>query len=410
MKTLFHNRTSFSGFAAVFLAAAVITFSPVCVHAEDNAEPLILEGGQKAFSPDGKRAVTTDSSKEHNKRIYRLYDTDTGKEIAKIEIETKYPRIHFDDKRMIIINNKMKSTDDEPNSLIYDSATGKEIAKLEGVYSQVSPDGKQVITIGGGASCRVYDTAAWKETAKFPGRYSYSYFSPDGKWAAINDYDDNNDTKVCRIYDTATWKETAKLKGICMFSPDSKWAIARDGRVYDTATWKETAKLECWISKFTPDGKQAITANGQVYDMTTWKQLVKLEGYTANGECRFTPDNKRAITDRGRIYDTATWKEQNTPAKFKGSGFEFSPDGKYVVGRYEEESTLTWTYWIYDTATGTEIAELCMRPYFFPDGKRVAISISDTTLITGITQLHRFPTYESIEEYVKKKRTEKKTK
>jgi hypothetical protein len=116
-----------------------------------------------AFSPDGKRVVTTGSFEA------RVWDAATGKEVApplKLEHVLARDSRFSPDGKLILTINPMDDT-----VLVWDPATGKEVApplkhKPKDYISSAmfSPDSKRIVTASGKVA-RVWDAATGKEVA-----------------------------------------------------------------------------------------------------------------------------------------------------------------------------------------------------------------------------------------------------
>ena len=330
--------------------AAVSAAPPFIDLKEEHTSSLHLA----AFSPDGKKIVTTNMG-----NTARIWDTEAGKELQKLEGHTgDVQSVAFSpDGKKIVTSSESDLDGSTARVRIWDAETGKELQKLVAEWRGVaapsvafSPDGKKIVT--GLDAARIWDAETGKELHKLEGHTGWVNsvaFSPDGKQIVTGSND-----KTARIWDVETGKELQKLEGhtglvqSVVFSPDGK-KIATTGsfdaaRIWDAETGKELHKLEghtgmVQSAAFSPNGKKIVTASNDtahIWDAETGKKLQKLEGHTNfihSDSAAFSPDSKKIVTGSSdktaRIWDAESGKELQ---KFEG-GFRgyFSPDGKKIA-------------------------------------------------------------------------------
>ena len=314
-----------------------------------DAPPFIeLQGGtgkiySVAFSPDGKKIVTGESSvaQTSTSNTARIYDVESGEELLKLTGHTDGIRcVAFSpDGTRVATGSGMRDS----TIRIWDANTGKELQRLVGHTYEVnsvafSPDGKTIIT-GGGTSTRP--------------RVDYDH--------------------TVRIWDADSGKELKKLEGFhsriqsVVFSPDgTKFVIATDttAQIWDVESGVEMKKLQLPVrtiggkasAAFSSDGKKIVVSSTyrgvHVFDSDSGKELIKLdEEHTQEIQsASFSPDRKRIVTasfdNTVRIWDAESGKElQRWEHPVRTSPYQlyfavFSPCGKKVAS-----SNLTTRIW-----------------------------------------------------------------
>jgi len=259
-----------------------------------------------AFSPDGKKIVTT-----HIVNTVKIWDDKLDKHLQTLEGHT-----------------------DQSNSAIF------------------SPDGKMVVTASRDKTARIWDAELGKELHKLEGHTDWvlsAAFSPDGTKIVTASQD-----KTVRIWDAESGKELQKLEGhtskvaSATFSPDGKKIVTagntdRTVRIWEAESGKQLQTLEVGIlacsASFSPDGKKIVAVVGSTvlcWDTESGRELLKLEAdrFTIFNSATFSPDGTKIVTggDGFRIWDATSGKELQ---RFNASNVfqvTFSPDGKKIVG------------------------------------------------------------------------------
>jgi WD40 repeat protein len=215
---------------------------------------------------------------------------------------------------------------------LWDVAAGKEARRHED-HSEivwrvaVSPDGKRVLSGGGGTYNRKTD-----------------------RFKAGKDY-------LVRLWAADSLKElkrfkghTASVRGLA-FSPDGKQALSAsfDGtlRVWDVEEGKELRCIRLPSGSaalaLSPDGKKFVVSNSvrpivlRVWDLEAGKELRVLKGHTAlvHG-LAFSPDGQRILSASGdntaRLWDAETGKKLGVLRHASGvTSVEFFPDGRHAI-------------------------------------------------------------------------------
>jgi len=318
-----------------------------------------------AFSPDGKKVVTTGLMN----KVARIWDADSGRELRKLE-HTEYvlfANFSPDGKKIVTKDTTVR---------IWDADSGRELRKLEHTVSVgsvgFSPDGKRIVTASDDQTARIWDTDSGKELQKFVGHTgsvgSVTFspvgsvgFSPDGKRIVTA-----SDDQTARIWDTDSGKELQKLEGhiervfTAAFSPDGKKIVtaSRDktARIWDADLGKELKKLEAGnfvsFAVFSPNGKKIVTCTPtttQIWDADSGKELKEWNERAGNVQSAIlSPDGKKIVTCvflTPRIWDTDSGKELK---KLEGhtsfiKSAAFSPDGKKIVTASDDQTARIWT-------------------------------------------------------------------
>ena len=129
---------------------------------------------------------------------------------------------------------------------VWEVATGKERCHCGGQAAvnadvAVSPDGKQIISVGG--SVQVLDPATCKDVKKLPiGDFQAvsAAYSPDGKWLALSGLSQGRNRVV--LWHPASGQELLSLQdfgGKVFFSPEGRYLAAlgsRVARLWDSRT------------------------------------------------------------------------------------------------------------------------------------------------------------------------------
>jgi WD40 repeat protein len=269
-----------------------------------------------------------------------------------------------------------------------------------------SPDGQQVLTVGGN-DARLWDVQAAHELKTFSphGPVASADFSPDGQWIVTGSWDGS-----AKIWDATTGRAVRKLAGehrgpihCAVFSP-------RDGNQVLTAGDDGTAKL--WDAStgkvlrtfaghqgrvrraaFSADGQQLVTTaddgTARVWDPETAESFA-LEGHRGAVLCAaFSIDGSQLITggedNTARLWDLETREQRLGPLRghtASVTSVAFSPDARRVLTGGQDDTAKLW-----DAERGSEILSLdghsrdVTSVSFSPDGRYVLTGSRDGTAV-----------------------------
>jgi WD40 repeat protein len=334
------------------------------------------------FSPDRKTLAVVTSD---NPDVVRLVDSETGRDLRRIQLANRLVRLVFSP------DGKQIAATERDNAVrLYSVETGtpvwSHVVKLTNVYENYtsgvafSPDGK-IVAIGA-TDHRLYlcDAASGDEVGRLSGHHWYPWnlaFAPDGKILYSSGWDG-----TIRRWDVAARKQLpppvgVRASGVVAASSEGQTlAYGDDTRIVHVVNAKDGAgrrTLElpgCSFSKlaFSPDGTRLAaggtgTAPGvgevhtEVWDVKTGELTSHFhwplgrDPHSNVEELSFAPDGKRlaaAVFRQGAAYvfDLANGIRV---ARLKHSqiyGLSFSPDGKSLA-------TAGWdsTIRVFDTQT-----------------------------------------------------------
>jgi len=309
--------------------------------------PRIGAFWQDAFSPDKKKFVTHD----YRNKAVRIWDTESGEELQTLgegePVDVVSVAFSPDGKKIIT------SSMGEMNALrIWDAETGKELQRLEvsgtrtnwGYFSQ---DGKKIATTWEDKTARIWDVESGKELHTITGHDNFGgiAFSPDGTKivTANNDViEDGGDIRIVsffRIWNVESGKELHQFTersgsvGSIVFSPDGKKIATTVGdsstRIRDAESGEvlqTLAGVEDFIA-FSPDGKIIASAGAEhtviIWEVESGKELHKLQ----------LGENRHAVATDSVVIDL------NNP---KVRVITFSPDGTKIVTASDNGSVRVW--------------------------------------------------------------------
>jgi WD40 repeat protein len=343
-----------------------------------------------AFSPDGKSFLSGYCISMELGGA-ELRDTATG---AVIWLhEQKPPCINSvafspDGKRIVAAGS-------DNTAMIWDAATGKPERVLEGHNDAVlralfSPDGKSILTVGGGKdlTARMWDAATGKQIFSGPngGGFAAPFFYPDGKtfYSAGN----IGSTSNGQIYDSGG------MGGALAISPDGKTYVTGIDPVADLLDISSRNKIRSFTghtdsidsAAFSSDGKWLVTGSrdntARIWEVDSGKLLMTLLSATAGDmqTVAFSPDGTKVLTGSKtvRLWSMTSDDPQQqtifTPAGV--SAFALSPDGKIIIAGDVGGNINLW-----NLATKQLIFPLFKNNYdvkavaYSPDGKMVAFAI-----------------------------------
>jgi WD40 repeat protein len=376
------------------------SYAEVC-HLTGHSAPV----SALAFSPTTKLLASGSVDKS-----VRLWDVDSRKETRRMDGHSEaIESVAFaPDGKMLASGSGNPSQGEWPKDVsclrLWDTDVGKEIAKVgahpQGVVSVAfSPDGKRLYA-GGGCSLRVFDTTTRAEIGPVGGHehwVSSLAYSPDGATLASAGGD-----RTIRLWDTITNREKRNLRGCqgaidsVVFPPDGTLLASgsREGtiRIWNAAEEKKPLSIAGHtrevVVAFSPSGRQLASAgrDGNVYlwDVVAGKKVRQFEGRRKEFLClAFSPDGKMlaagGLDERKEtkecpvlIWDTETGviKHELPRQVFGTHAVAFSPDGKLLA-------TVSWdgALRLWEPATSKELHLLAgsgaYRAVFSPDGKAI---------------------------------------
>ncbi|HEY1380134.1 MAG TPA: WD40 repeat domain-containing protein [Gemmataceae bacterium] len=329
----------------IHLLAACVGLSSASVTAQEAQERVTLKGHPSgitgvAFSPDGKQIASASAGLKDEKSLI-LWDAGTGKEIFSLRADAAAGRcLAFspDGKRVV--------TTDSNNVAVWDAATGQEVLTLgetggRGISSVAfSPDGKRVARAGQVVdeqkkrACgvvKVWDAATGKEVLSFkhPVDLHGVAFSPDGKQIVTGAWVE------VKVWDAATGKELLSLP-------------ANTGGVYSVAFSPDGKRIAAGL------GGNPTAGEVKVWDAAAGKELLSIKSPSAVASVAFSPNGRR-IASGGRaedekkpaevkVWDADTGKELYSLPGHTGDIFSvaFSPDGKRIVSGSRDKTVRVW--------------------------------------------------------------------
>jgi WD40 repeat protein/tRNA A-37 threonylcarbamoyl transferase component Bud32 len=377
------------------------------------------------FSPDGKRILTagvrTMGGGSSGYQLPWIWDA-AGKQLVAFKgheanyISVSGAAFSPDGKRVV-------TTANDNTARLWDAATGKELAVLRGHTDNVlgglfSPDGRHVLTVSDDRTARLWDATIDPEgpprRGPWPG-VRHAAFSPDGRRLAVGSF-----RKPAAVWDLPKGKRVLVLQSPApghddigldslQFSPDGKLLLgARQGDgvpLWDATTGKLLLKLKgASTARFSPDGSRIVTAEetGRIWDAATGKELLVLGGKGSPPifDAVFSPDGKQVLTrssgprssqtdpdhvnaflwDAGTGKQLLALKESETIHFANTTAIAFRPGGGQILAASSNQKIR-----LYDAVTGKELRILrghtgCVNDAAYsPDGKLVATASDDRT-------------------------------
>jgi WD40 repeat protein len=364
-----------------------------------------------AFSPNGKRIVTTDFAGS-----LHVWNVTTGQEI--FTKPSGWGRAVFspDGKRVLAGGT-------QGPLYILDATSGEELQVIRGgIYDGVrsfdfSPDGTRVATGTAYGMLEIWDASKGQESlsldSQTPGGVMSIAFSPDGKQIAST----TNVSSTLTLWDATSGRKIRSFEDRlgCNFSPDGKRICGADtkgkvgaAKVWDATTGREILTLKgFWAKAFSPDGNRIIgMSEGQappgmcisLWDATTGRETLHVPAWLGELLCSpFSPDGSRFVSMDLSVWDATTGDRLLALTGHTGTVFcyAFSPDGKRIAGAAqaldERGHLLAGEVKVWDAMTGElqytvksqPVKQISGGPFaiaFSPDGSRLVKSSEDGML------------------------------
>ena len=301
-----------------------------------------------AFSPDGKHFASGGKGT-------KLWDLAARQEIRTFD-DSLVRSINFspDGRHFICGGFPAGSTllsDKTPIIKIFEVATGEEIRdfKLTDEVSvnsvTYSPDGKYVLSGGGGGKMTLWNTSSGRSIKRVvatkggflgtgPAYLNAVSFSSDGQYALSGGGD-----KIVRLWNAKNLTQVKEFVGhtgfygvwTVDFSPDGKYALSSDSDgkiiIWDIASGTEWKVFTGHTvlgagAKFSPDGKYVISAGDastRIWDVATGQEIASMIAFedgewivtTANGYYNSSPkgDQYLQVKVAGKEYNTEQLRE-----------------------------------------------------------------------------------------------------
>ncbi|MEQ1931490.1 MAG: caspase family protein [Parvularculaceae bacterium] len=391
-----------SGAAAKSVASARIALARAYMSADvrfDHKNEIV---DSAAFSPDGKRVVTSSNGAF-------VWDAATGRRLFKLGRYSSEERGRYDASGERIVTVAPRSV------TLWNAATGAEIVQLTATDSlydvALSPDGQRLVAGSKGGKAFVFDLETHNEIALLTdpaaaqpspgnsraGEVRSVAFSPDG--ARIVTASDNS----AKIFDAATGALLHRLEhGVRVNSARFSPALGRNEIVTASndgvvGIWNVgTGAVRCPLTghardvlsaAFSADGARIVTAGADdaaaVWDAASCALMYPLNGHQSRIEtAEFSKDGKKIVTSSwdgtARIFLAPTGKEfLPLPVQSPLRVVAFSPDGERVL-----TASRDGTVKVSDAASGAPLFEFnhgsrIQRAGYSPDGKRIVTSSDD---------------------------------
>jgi RNA polymerase sigma factor (sigma-70 family) len=382
-----------------------------------------------AFSPDGKMVA---SSEEEN--WIHVWDTATGRELARLGGQQgAFPPRYGIEAVAFSPDGKRLITGDStsPTIVVWDIATGKEILDLHGHEGRVfclaySPDGRRIASGAGDKTIRLWDATTGTEVQQLQGHEAWVRgvaFSPDGTVLA-------SCGENIRLWEIATGKELHRCErhigevNSVAFSPDGR-LLASGGqdktiRLWNARTGNELREFngqQLFVQSvaFSPDGKSLASA-GLDGTIRLWQTATGVAERTIQAHegpassVAFSPDGKLLASAGGakmgrsgdkmvRLWDVATGKELRPSGGHQNAvtSVALSADGKTVATGGQDGTVRLWNtktgeqLYCYENTSSTEMRRPVHSVAISPDGKTLAWAGSQICLCNLATrkELHR---------------------
>ena len=407
-----------------------------------------------AFSPDGRRAVTStgdsvltgpEADREIDRTV-RVWNLRSGQEMQKFTPNSGFVRaVAFSPDGSSILAGTWNSTDGGRLHL-WSILSGDVLNTFYGhtdIVTNVafSPDGRHLVSTSWDRTLRVWDIGTALEVQRFQGpqdRLLAMAVSPNGEYVLTGTGRAGNEAPnpdVDLAVDPTVWlwdlesrAQIHVLQGHSDWvwgvdiSPDDRLAASGSGplrppaldssvRIWDVVTGEQILRLGGHTDtvqsvRFSPDGTLLASASWdgtvRLWDVVTGEGRVGYDGHTDNvlsvifnhdGTIAFSTSADKTI----HMWDVATGTEIK---RFEGhtgavNSVDLSPDGTQIITASDDRTIRLW-----DIETGTEIKQFIghsdriNNAVFSPDGTRLISTSWDTSMrewdVASGEQLHQF--------------------
>ena len=343
-----------------------------------------------AFLPDGNTLAWSSSY------AINLWDIETQSLIAVYNSPGYKYSMAFspDEKTFVTVGSIIK---------VWDINTGNtiDLGHIELTPISFSPDSTMLAT-GSRRGIKLWNVNTGRDVASIPiklgSRVRLISFSPDGETLAYR----VSGEKFTRLWDVTTQTELGIIENpgvTCWaFSPDGKTFASAAGHIitlWDMATRQNVATLKGHFKEiksitYSPDGNTLASVssmnNVRLWNIVTKQNTETFEGYILSAA--FSPDGTMLVLSElnvgVKLYNLVT---QDMTIIHEDFFKAFLPNSSIMVLRsYDRESGGLFSVWDAKTAThianlDTEIFRGSKRLTFSPDGKALAISNSDSTIL-----------------------------
>jgi WD40 repeat protein len=226
------------------------------------------------LSQDGRTLAIASAS------TARILDVQTGKTLVVLtgHSDMVWSLAFSPDGRRVVTSSKDKT------ARVWDAGTGSTVTVLKGHEDKVegatfSLDGQRVVTASDDGTAHIWNVESGETIRVLKGHVLdgvpiaviAARFSPDGRWVVTG-----SDDHTARIWDAETGETSKVLQGhtdvvwSVAFSPDQRRVVtaSRDktARIWDVATGKTIAVLaghtaDVWAAHFSADGLRVLTAS-----------------------------------------------------------------------------------------------------------------------------------------------------
>jgi WD40 repeat protein/serine/threonine protein kinase len=322
-------------------------------------------GGSVAFSPDGRRFVT--SGRHHfvsPATAVKVWDAETGTVLFEMKEKSAVLSLAFSkDGTRIVTGNLHKAT-------VWDVKTQKALFELKGHTGSVlsvafSPDGKRIVTGSGDRTVRVWDVqtgATLAELKGHEGAVTSVSFSADGTRLL------SATAGEVFVWDAPIRRQEVELVG-------------------------HTARIN--VAAFSPDGSRIATGSSdgtvKVWDVRTGAALLELKGHTGASvdglvhisHVAFSADGTRILSTHAKTVKVWDAKTGSALVELKAKSDHIvtvavSPDGTRIVtaGTKRDGNRVRVVATVWDARAGTPLVELSGLDLpdamsFSPDGTRL---------------------------------------